>query len=617
MTNYLLEENKKTVLLGNEAIARGAVEAGLGFSACYPGTPSSEIGITLARIAKDVGFYFEWSANEKVAFEACAGASFCGIRSLSAVKHFGLNVALDSIAPVVYSGVKGGLVYVVADDPHGWSSAQSEEDTRWVGHLCNIPILEPSNPQDAKDLTFLGFEISEKFEIPIMLHTTTKVNHAIGTVSLGKIPKNIKTKGDFVKNFERYYNITPGLQKQHEKVLEKLEGIEKYCENINKVVGKKNSKIGIITSGVCYEFCLENGLDEHAKIAKLSLIYPFPEKFVAKFLENLGTLIVIEQLEPFIEEKVYKIAKEINPDLKIFGKNIFPKVDELEIDIIYEKVSELLGLKNKGFEKIDKKFKEIKIPTRKPALCPGCPHRSTFYALKSVIPEDTPTPGDIGCYILGIYPPFKVQDFDISMGASLGFAHGFSKVSSKRPVAMVGDSTFFHAALPAIANIVFNKSNPLIIVLDNSVTAMTGHQPHPGTGVNALGEPTEKIKIEDVAKALGIKNVEIANVWNQKELQEKIKKLWDKKDEPCLLIARGECRLIMRRKILARGKDFPKFQISEDKCTKCGICIDKFACPAIQRSEDKKKYWIDESLCWGCSICSQICPSKAISVRSV
>jgi indolepyruvate ferredoxin oxidoreductase alpha subunit len=511
--------------------------------------------------------------------------------------------------------VRAGLVFVVADDPHGWSSAQSEQDSRFIGPMCDLPIIEPSNPQEAKEFTALGFEISKKYEIPIMLHTTTKINHAIGTVSLGKLPKEIKTSGEFVKDYDRYYNITPGIQAQHTRVLEKLKAIAKDYNNFNKVVGNKKAKIGIITSGVCYEYLLELGFDKYAAIAKLNLIYPFPEKFVANFIKDLKTVIVVEQLEPFIEGYVKQVAKDVNPKLKIHGKDILPRVDELELDVIYSALAKFFNLKPRKFDKEDEAIKKMKIVTRKPALCPGCPHRSTFYAVKSVAGEDHPMPGDIGCYILGIYEPFKVQDFDISMGASAGFAHGFAKVGTKRPIFFVGDSTFFHAALPGIVNMQWNdkyKSEaPIIVVLDNSYTAMTGHQPNPSTGANALGEPRQKILIEDVVRAFGIKNVEVANSFSQQDLQEKLKKLMAS-PELGVLISRGECRLMARRKMRAQGKDFIKFEIDNSKCTKCGLCIDKFACPAIQRSEDGKRYWIDTSLCWGCSVCSQICPAKAI-----
>ncbi len=612
MAHYLLEGNKKAVLLGNEAIARGALEAGMGLSACYPGTPSSEIGIALSSIAKDVGIHFEWSTNEKVAFEVAAGAAFCGVRALTAVKHFGLNVAMDSLLPVVYFGVKGGLVMVVADDPHGYSSAQSEQDSRHVAVMGNIPMLEPSNPQEAKDFTILAFKLSEKYEIPVILHTTTKVNHAIGTVRLKKIPK-IKTHGEFERDFDRFYNITPELQKLHEKVLRKLECIETEYSNLNSIHGNKKSKIGIITSGVCYQYLLEMGIDKHTKIAKLNMIYPFPRRFVADFIKGLETVIVVEQLDPFIEGFVRQVAKDANPDVNVHGKDIIPQVDELESDLVYSRIAPVIGLKQMNWENADDAYSKLKIPTRKAALCSGCPHRSSFYGVKNIVGEATPMPGDIGCYVLGIYPPLRTQDFCLAMGASAGVAHALCKVGKKRPVIFIGDSTFFHSGLPGIINMRYNSSAPIVVILDNSITAMTGHQPNPGSGVTALNDAATKISIEDIIRALGIK-VEVVNSWNQKGLQEAMKRLWSS-PELGVLISRGECRLLMRRKLRAEGKDFTKFCIDMDKCTKCGVCIDEFACPAIQRSEDKKTYWIDASLCWGCSVCSQICPAKAISAK--
>ena len=614
MVKYLLEENKKSVLLANEAIARGAIEAGLGFSSCYPGTPSSEIPIALAEMSKEVGFHFEWSVNEKVAFESCAAAAMCGVRSLNAVKHFGLNVALDSVLPIAYFGTKGGFVIVVADDPHGWSSAQSEQDSRHCGVMAKIPMIEPSDPQEAKDFTIKAFELSEKYEIPVILHTTTKVNHTIGTVQLGQLPKQIKTKGEFEHDRERYNNITPGLQKLHTKILEKLNVIEKEYDSFNKIVGKKNSKIGIITSGVCYQFLMEMGVEKHAQIAKLNIIYPFPKKFVSKFIKKLKTVIVVEQLDPFLERFVKEVALETNPKLKIYGKNILPQVDELESDLIYSKIAPILGLKVPNWSKEDKIYSKFNIPTRMPVMCPGCPHRSSFYAVRKVVPEDTPMPGDVGCYILGILPPMFTQEFCISMGASAGIAHGFCKVGTKRPLIFMGDSTFFHSGMPPLVNLRFNETAPIVVILDNSWTAMTGQQPNPGSGRNQYGDITEKVSIEEIVKAMGIKNIEVVNTWSQKDLQEKLKKLWSS-PELGVLISRGECRLMMRRRLWSQGRDFTKFQIDMKKCTACGECIDKFACPAIQRSEDGKKYWIEPALCWGCSICSQLCPPKAISAQ--
>lgn len=611
--DILRAAGEKVVMLGNEAIARGALEAGIGFFAYYPGTPSSEVGDAICSVSKKLGFHAEISTNEKVAFEAAAGAAMAGVRAMTSAKHFGLNVMSDSVGPVVYNGVQAGLVLVIADDPHGWSSAQSEQDTRWYGRVFDLPILEPSNPQEAKEFTKLAFKISEEFGIPVMLHTTTKVNHAIGTVKFGTIGK-IKTSGEYKKLPEQYFSLSPGLQRQHALVLKKLEGIEKKYDKINLIGGKKASKTGIITSGVCYEFLLENNFDKYAKIAKLNLVYPFPKKFVKKFLKGLKRVFIVEQLEPFIEQFVKEIVADNRMNIEIHGKDIIPRVDELETDVIYSKLAPFFKLKVQNWKALDKAYNSMKIPIRRPALCPGCPHRSTFYATNKVFGHDVPYPGDIGCYILGIFEPFKTQDYYISMGGGVGTAHGISKTTKQRPVVFIGDSTFFHAGIPQIINMHWNKSNSIIIVLDNDVTAMTGQQPHPGTGLNIQHEPAPKIMIEDVLKAIGIENIEIASTWNNAALQEALKKV---ASSPKLgvVIARGPCRLLMRRQVLSQGRDFVKYWIDPEKCTRCGECIDHFACPAIHRKIDNSLYWIDPHMCWGCSVCAQICPAKAISVK--
>jgi len=510
--DVLERENKGVVLLGNEAIARGALEAGLGFSACYPGTPSSEVGMTLSDVAKKVGFYFEWSTNEKVAFEACTGAAYSGVRSLTAMKHFGLNVASDSVFPVVFTGVKAGMVLMVADDPFGHSSAQSEQDTRFYARMGKIPMLEPSNAQEAKDFTKLAFEISEKYEIPVILRTTTLVSHSAGTVKLGRIKKP-KTRGKFVKDYDRFYNIRPNLQKLHLKLIKKLESIEKEYENLNTVEG--NGKIGIITSGVSYQYVKELGL-RGVKIAKLNLTHPISKNFIKNFVKNLEKLIVVEELEPVVENFVRVVAKDVNPRVEIYGKNILPRVGEYTPDIILEALAPVLKIKKPDFSKHEMNLKKIKLPVRKPVMCPGCPHRSTFYAVKKVLGENVVWAGDIGCYVLGIFEPFKMQDFVISMGASMGVTHGIEKVSNQKAVIFIGDSTFFHAGMPGLVNLKYNDPKPIVVVMDNGITAMTGHQPHPGSGFTGMGEKCIPIKIEDVVRSFGIKNVKTVNAFNQR-----------------------------------------------------------------------------------------------------
>jgi indolepyruvate ferredoxin oxidoreductase alpha subunit len=601
--DVLGKAGKKVVLLGNEAIARGAVEAGIGFSACYPGTPSSEVGLTFADIAKKAGFYFEWSTNEKVAFEACAGAAFCGVRALTALKHFGLNVATDSVFPVAYVGVHGGLVINVADDPFGHSSGQSEEDTRRFAKVGNIPMLEPSNTQECKDFTKIAFEMSERYEIPVFLRTTTMVSHSAGTVRLGPVRKP-KTRGRFVKDFERYYCIRPILQKMHESILKKLEKVERDYVRLNRVEGK--GRTGILASGVSYQYAKELGL-KNVRIGKLGLTYPISRKFITDFIKNLDTVIVLEELEPIIEDFVRKTAKDVNPRLKVHGKDILSRVSEYSTELIRERVAPILGIKKPDFREQERQLKKIKLPTRKAVMCPGCPHRSTFYAVKKVLGEKVVWAGDIGCYLLGLFEPFRMQDFVLSMGASLGVTHGIKKVSDQKVVVFIGDSTFFHAGMPGLANMKYNDPKVLVVVMDNNITAMTGHQPHPGTGFSALGESRESIKIEDVAKSFGIKNVKVVNAFSQKKLQGAVREL-DSKPGVSVLVSRGMCRLLMKKMLRRKGRKFPTFCIVDGK--RDLSMLDKFACPAIIRK--KGKYHINPEMCWGCSVCSQICPPGAI-----
>lgn len=619
LKDEFLGKNKKVVLLGNEAIARGAIEAGVGLVAAYPGTPSSEVPITLSLFAKDCGYYFEYSSNEKIAFETAAGAAWSGVKALTAMKHFGLNVAADSVSPVAYAGVKAGFVIMVADDPQGWSSAQSEQDTRYFARMARLPVIEPSNPQECIDLTKIAFQLSEEFEIPVMLRTTTKVSHSIGTVKLGNIKKP-KTKGKFIKDKKRYYNIRPNLQELHKQIDKKLEKIEKrYGLKLNKIF-KGNGNIGIITSGVSYEYVKEicRLIGVNPSIAKISLSHPTPASLIKKFIKGKKAVFVIEELEPIIENEVKVIAKDINPKLIVHGKDILPRYGEYNVEVLMPAFEKIFKKRfSFNFEKHKKKsaLATKSLPPRKPVFCSGCPHRSTFYAVKKAYGEKTIYAGDIGCYILGIFEPFDMQNFAISMGASLGISHGISKVSKQDIVVFIGDSTFFHAGMPGLANLSYNDGKcPLVVVMDNSFTAMTGHQPNPGTGHTGMGEKTKPVSIEEIAKALGA-DVRVVSSFSQNQLVNTIKEMKDKKG-PRVIISRGECRLVTKRKLKKTNVKFTKFRIDQTLCKKCGICTDQFACPAIQEIREKAYeepvYYINPELCWGCSVCMQICPYKAI-----
>lgn len=616
VSNKLLEKvGKKIILLGNEAVVRGALESGVQFSSTYPGTPASEIGDTFAEIAREAGIYFEYSANEKVAFEAAAGASFSGLRSIVSFKQFGLNVASDSILPVAYTGVRGGLVIVVSDDPGCWSSAQSEQDSRWYARLAHIPMLEPSDAQECKNFTKLAFELSEKFDLPIFLRLTTRVSHMKSVVKTGRIVRRKKV-GNFVKDLEKFDSLPPHTMEMHEAVLKKNERLGEYLESkINFIVDENaKSNFGIIVSGVAFNYVMD-ALDDmkiEIPILKVGLTYPLPKKKISEFIKKFKSVLVVEEIEPIIEDEIKILAKDVNPTLKIFGKEEYlPKSGELTEEKVVSAITRITGKKYGivDLKKHLKNYKKIKIAKRFPLMCPGCPHRAIFFAAKTAAGTDTIFGGDIGCYILGIFPPLETQDFIFSMGAVQGVSHGIKKVSNQKTIAFIGDSTFFHAGMPGLVNMVYNKSNPLVIVLDNRTTAMTGHQPHPGVGVTAMGESSKPILIEDVARAFGVKNVKVVDPFNLKETADAVREFINK-NEVSVIVAKRECELLAVRRKKREGIKIPKFEIDQKKCDKCGVCLYKFACPAFKR--EGKRFEIDRNLCTGCAVCVQVCPVRAI-----
>jgi len=554
MEEILLNKpGEKIILLGNEAIVRGALEAGVNFVSTYPGTPASEIGDTFFRIAKKIGVYFEYSTNEKVALEAGIGASFSGLKTLVAMKSFGANVALDALLPFVYTGVKGPTVLVVADDPSCHSSAQSEENCRGLAYLAHILILEPSDPQECKNFTRLAFQISEKFKIPVMIRTTTRVAHQKMPVKLEKLPeKGAKLlKGRFVKDPKKFVTLPPRVLEMKKELLEKIEKIRQFSENskINLIQGATLDK-GIITSGISYLYVMEAlkdynppatlplakgeraPLNLNLPVLKLGFFYPLPEKKIQNFIKSLKKVLVVEELEPYLEKEVERLAKNANPKLQIFGKNLIPEVGELKPEIV---ISAIAKFTNKKYPISNIQY-PISIPKRLPQLCPGCPYWLVFSAIKKAVDtKEVIFGGDIGCYMLFGTPALNIQDYLSCMGSSVGIAHGIKKATGQKLIAFIGDSTFFHAGIPALINTVFNKSNPLIIVLDNQTTAMTGHQPHPGAPATPDG-----IKIEEIVKACGIKNLKVIDPIKQEEFVNAVKKFLDKK-EVSVIIARRPC----------------------------------------------------------------------------
>lgn len=549
---------KKMILLGNEAVARGALEAGVNFVSTYPGTPATEIGDTFARLTKNtrvqpvqIKVYFEYSTNEKVALEAAAGAAFSGLRALCAMKHFGANVAQEILIPLCNSGVPSPLVIVVADDPNCWSSAQSEQNSRALSLLAHIPILEPSDPQECKDFTKFAFELSEKFKLPLMIRTTTRVAHQRMPVELGRmrtLPAQAG-QGRFVKNPEMFVTMPPRVLAMKRELLEKIEKLREISEKakINKIDrAPLKARLGIVASGISYLYVKEalKILDLKIPVLKLGFFHPLPEKKIRNFIKPLKKVLVAEELEPYLEREIQRLAKEVNPELKIYGKVYLPQVGELRPEYVTEALARF-SKKNLrfDFQKHLQKFSRIKVAKRNPELCPGCHYRLVLKAIKDAAPKGTIYGGDIGCYMLAGF--HNLQDYLYCMGSSVGIAHGIRKSTGQKVIALIGDSTFFHAGIPALINTVFNRSDPLIIVMDNETTAMTGHQRHPG-GYGKYKPEDHLIKIEDIARACGVKNVAVVDQIDYQKMKKTIKEFLQKKG-PSVIVAKHLCWLLTRR----------------------------------------------------------------------
>ncbi len=549
MEELLSNKPGKVILLGNEAIVRGALESGVNFVSTYPGTPASEIGNTFFRIAAKAGVYFEFSTNEKVALEAGIGASFSGLKTLVAMKNFGLNVCLDALIPFVYTGVKGPTVIIVADDPSCHSSAQSEENSRPVAFIAHIPILEPSDPQECKDFTKLAFQISERYKIPVIIRTTTRVAHQKMPVIFGKlkIPNSKFLKGEFVKDVKRFVTLPPRVLEMKKELLEKIEEIKEFSEKskINQVILNtkykiQNTKIGIITSGVSHLYVMEalKELNLELPVLKLGFFYPLPEEKIKNFIKNFKKVLVAEELEPFLEKELLGLAKQSNCKLKVIGKELLPEVGELKPEFV---ISAIAKFTNTRYKIQDTKYK-IQVPKRFPQLCPGCPYWLVISAIKKAVDvKKVIFGGEIGCYMLFGNSPVNLQDYLSCMGSSVGIAHGIKKAGGQKIISFVGDSSFFHAGIPALINTVFNKSNPLIIILENQTTAMTGHQPHPGAPVEPNG-----IKIEEIVKACGVKNLKLIDPINQEEFVKTVKEFLNK-PEVSVIIAKRPCKFVVKK----------------------------------------------------------------------
>jgi len=572
----------KKLMLGNEAVARGAYEAGVSVVSSYPGTPSTEI---TENIVKYDNIYVEWAPNEKVAAEVAIGASIGGARSMSCMKHVGMNVMADPMFTVAYTGVNGGLVFCVADDP-GMHSSQNEQDSRHYAKASKLTMLEPADSVECRDFTKAAYELSEKFDIPVIVRLSTRVSHSQSLVEEHE-PENYILK-DYEKNIGKYVMMPGNAIKRHVVVEERNSKLIEFAENcpFNKVEDN-GKKIGVITSGISYMYAKE-ALGDNVNYLKLGMVYPLPEKLIKDFAEGLDKVYVIEELDPFFEEHCKALGVEV------IGKEAFTMLGEYTPAMIKKAV---LGIDAPECAEIDA------IPVRPPVMCAGCPHRGAFYVLSKL---GITVSGDIGCYTLGAVAPLASVDTTICMGASVSAAHGMAKARgnefAKKLVSVIGDSTFMHSGITGLVDIVYNKGVNTVIILDNSITGMTGHQDNPTTGYTIRKEPTTQTNLIALCKAIGVSNVVVADPFDVKNF-EKVVKEETAKEEPSVIISQRPCALLKTVKYTGHCK------INDEKCKKCKMCM-KLGCPAI--SLDGDRVVIDETQCNGCGLCLNVCPFDAI-----
>lgn len=574
--------SEKKIMLGNEAIARGAYEAGVKVSAAYPGTPSTEISENIVKY-KDV-IYAEWSPNEKVATEVAIGASISGVRAMCSMKHVGVNVASDPLYTISYGGVNGGLVLVAADDP-GLYSSQNEQDTRCVARAAQVPVLEPSDSQEAKDMMKLAFELSEKYDTPMILRTTTRLSHSQGPVTL-EDRVEIEDK-PYERNPAKFVMMPGNAKGRHIYVEKRLKQMaEDACTMSINRAEYGDTSIGFIASGIAYQYVKE--VFPNASVLKLGLVHPLPRKLIEEFASKVDRLIVFEELEPVYEEQIKSWG------IQCEGKELFTVQGEYSANMLREAVLK---------EKVETR-EPAQVPARPPILCPGCPHRSTYYVLKKL---GIHAAGDIGCYTLGAVAPLNVVDTTVCMGASISTLHGMEKAKGKdyikNWVAVIGDSTFMHTGVNSLMNMVYNQGTGTVLILDNSTTGMTGHQDHAATGKTLQGDIVPAISIYKLCKSMGIESVVEVNAFDTAALEKTIKEEVAR-DAVSVVIVCAPCALL-------KGQVFPNKCVAlPEKCKKCGACL-KPGCPALTKNADGT-ISIDETMCNGCGLCRQLCKFEAI-----
>ena len=576
----------KTLMLGNEAVARGLYEAGCSFVSSYPGTPSTEITECVAKYEE---VYAEWAPNEKVALESAFGASLRGVRSFCAMKHVGLNVAADPLFTISYTGVNAGLVIGVADDA-GMHSSQNEQDSRHYARAAKIPMLEPSDSAEALAFAKLAYELSEQFDTAVLMKMCTRVSHSQSVVETGE--RTLPEPKKYEKNPAKYIMMPAYAKKKHPMVEERTRALTAWAETaeINRIEDGSDKSVGIITSSTCYQYVKEAYGDTYP-VLKLGMIWPMPEQKIKDFAKTVAKLVVVEELDGYIENHCRNLG------LSVSGKDMFTEIGELAQNVVKEKLGQAV--------QTGKTLSE-EIPARPPVMCAGCPHRSLFYVLKKL---NLTVLGDIGCYTLGAVAPLNAIDTTICMGASVSGLHGFVKSgdeeSAGKTVAVIGDSTFIHSGVTGLINIAYNESDSTVIILDNSITGMTGHQQNPTTGYNLKGDPCTKIDLESLCHAVGIKRVKVVDPYDMETCQAVIKEELAAK-EPSVIISRRPCALLKYVKHPGPICSDP------EKCKGCKACMN-IGCPAISMVDGKAV--IDETLCVGCGVCEQLCKFGALGTE--
>jgi len=617
------EAGRRVLAMGNDAVARGALEGGLGYFTTYPGTPASEVGSVLQELQPAFpGLYAEISTNEHVAALGALGASWAGVRSMTAMKHVGMNVAAEPLHFAAYTGVRAGTVVLVGTDP-GATSSTGEQDDRWYSLHTHLPILEPADIQEAKDWTRRAFELSEVYDLPVVLSTPTKLCHNIGTLALGELPETVAYRGRFERNPPRFLNLFDAAVRNHRRALDNLARLRADAPSLglNQLLPGEGP-VGILTSGLHFPAALEaleilgaGGLP----ILKIGLSYPLDPIVIQRFFESVERVVVVEELEGFLEFQAKRLAYDAGARTPVVGKEIFSPTGELGVDDVLRGLAEALGrsvpvARRRGTEVATAHAAEM--PPRQGAFCPGCPHRATNYALVQAAGRDVVYAGDIGCYTLSVLPPFRVSDWVTCMNCGSGSGQAIARVTGEPVVALVGDSTFFHSGVPALLNAVQNGANLLLLILDNGWVAMTGHQPSPTTPTLLDGTPRSAVDLPAFVKALGVPWVRRADAFRTQALENLIR---DALSVPGVrvIVVEGECALQTERRTKLAPPDFEEYvELDPERCQRCHRCYRDLACPAIREdvaAGEDPYYAVDESLCQRCGVCEDLCPNSAIT----